>query len=73
MTTAWTGRNASRRASNSPYAQAQTANGQATQRGTCDANAASGASTAIPSIAAISQRDGRSSKRQGTDALDQGM
>ena len=63
----------SRHAMRSPITTASMINGHATQRGIAEASTAIGSSTDSAKIAPISQRDGRSSNRQGTDAFDHGM
>ncbi len=63
----------SRHAMRSPMTTASMASGHAAQRGIAEASTAIGTNTDNASIAPISQRDGRSSNRQGTDAFDHGM
>ncbi len=57
----------------SPMTTASIDTGHATQRDIAEASTAIGTNTDKASIAPISQRDGRSSNRQGTDAFDHRM
>lgn len=68
-----TGLPASRCASHSPHAQAMPANGHAAGRGIPLASTAQGASPASSRCAPITQREGRHSRRQAADVLDQGV
>lgn len=67
------GRRASRTESHSPQAHAAIANGHAIHAGISERRTENGASTAKAAMAPISQRDGRSSNRQGADTVDKRM
>ena len=73
MTTRSDGRRASRITSPRPISDASSASGQAIDRDISEASSDSGVSALSASSAPNSQRDGRSSKRQGEDALDECM
>ena len=61
----------SRHACQAPYASATTASGHAAMRGISDASTAKDAAAASTSNVPISSRDGRHSRRQAADVLDE--
>ena len=65
------GRQCSRRASHPPYPAATTASGHAIARGISLASNEQAASSPSAISAPITQRDGRHSRRQGADVLDE--
>jgi len=65
------GLRASRRACQAPYARAANTNGTAAIRGISDTSTANAATTANTSSVAVNMRDGRHSRRQDADTLDQ--